>query len=82
MSFHIGQEVICVDGDGINLINGQVYVVEGPGAYDGNIVLVGVCLDRRLRGWSRRRFRPVRKTSIEIFTSMLTPTPTKENVEA
>lgn len=28
------------------------------------------------------RFRPVRKTSISIFTSMLTPTPSKEKTNA
>lgn len=95
MTFKPGDEVVCVDdspprqpGERDRLVKGRIYIVEGIDPENGTgLYLAGMPGHvakpfKHPFGWAPSRFRPVRKTSIEIFTSMLTPTPTKENVEA
>jgi hypothetical protein len=77
MTWPAGTKVECVNGhDNDRLREGSVYTVAGCGG--GRLPEPSVFLveTRHLSGcpfWSRR-FRPIvsRKTSIEIFTAMLT----------
>lgn len=82
MMFRIGQKVVCMD-DGIALngipvfvTSGNIYTI-GFIRHSGCIEVAGV-----LGIYRADRFRPLveRKTSIEIFQRMLTPSRQKESV--
>ncbi len=89
MMFHVGQKVVCVDdrlcvvtGDPTGLRKGAVYTVRGLTS-DGE----GLFVEELYREWVPGiefslwywRFRPVRETSIEVFQSLLNPSP--EDIE-
>lgn len=83
MTFHVGQQVVCVDAAWTSLVEkGSVYTVEG--IKSDCLVLIGVAVGRpySLRGMFKTRFRPVAKTDISIFTAMLNPAPHRENIDA
>ena len=91
MTFHIGQEVVCVDDRGvfnddyfIAVKRGQIYIVAGfsPDG-DGNLIIKGhpYMTWGYDGGWKRGRFRPIVKTDISIFQAMLAPSP-KKRVDA
>lgn len=85
--WHVGQMVVCVDGDfsfkrrgEITPVRGCVYTIRGFTADGTTIWLAEIINDPRHYSdgflecsWKIRRFRPVRKTSIDIFRSLLTP---------
>ena len=83
--FHIGQEVICVDADGLldkwlPLAKGATYTIRGiwPDDISGpeHVYLAEITNSisniGREFAYEATRFRPVRKTDISIFTAMLT----------
>lgn len=86
MTFRVGQKVVCVNAEGsANLVKGAVYTIETIlpemlGTWgDEYVVAIGILLvettpDTDYDCFFPTRFRPVveRKTSIEIFTRMLT----------
>lgn len=84
--FHVGQQVVCVDaspdwrGRPTNVVKNAVYTIAEIGEPDSTgalgLILVEVRPQYRGRpGYRASRFRPVRKTSIEIFERMLTKAP-------
>lgn len=86
-NFHVGQEVVCVDDRPTPLrwpkppTKGAHYTVTEL-RHDGEkCILINVAEHTPTFGWYAHRFRPVRKTSIEIFTSMLNPAPNKKERE-
>lgn len=85
MSFHVGQNVICVDADDTNshgapeLTKGATYIVRWCGDHfdEISVRLVGVGRPHLLARWSdfpfrASRFRPLieRKTDISIFNKI------------
>lgn len=91
--FHVGQQVVCVDDSRwvydptrvpFPLRRGCIYTVAGIEVDDEGCFLfleeVPPCKTHD-GSFRSSRFRPVRKTSIDIFTAMLAPTP-KERVGA
>lgn len=67
-------------------VKGLVYTVRGFSPSDAVYLEEIVCAPYPWNwgigegGWLRRRFRPVKETSIDIFTAMLAPKP--QHVEA
>lgn len=95
MSFGVGDQVVCVHNyakqpDFFCPEKGQVYTIREftshgtePGLRLVEIVNppifhINVGVDEP--AFKRRHFRPVRKTSIEVFTRLLAPTPERETV--
>lgn len=79
MSFHSGQEVTCINanpgfatGEPVNLILNKNYIVDGY-TTRGFLRVIGHDVT-----YSDKRFSPIRKTDISIFTEMLVKTPIKE----
>lgn len=102
MSFHVGQQVVCVDDTGWRVwrelsrpVKGRIYTIRALSlpclCTDPNelgLLLEEIVNPTRLclcgpteDAFFSRRFRPVRKTDISIFTAMLNPSP-KEKVDA
>lgn len=96
MSFHVGQEIICVepklvritDPSWIKLEKERIYTVRKYGqGIDGRAC---VWLNEIIRpinrelGWElgyfAARFRPLIKTDISVFTKMLTTIPNEQTV--
>ncbi len=72
--FDIGQKVVCVHGSvDFNLIEGTIYTISDFGPHTGRILydLAEVKTDVP-HAWLPTRFKPVYKTDISIFQSMLT----------
>lgn len=76
MTFHVGMKVVCIDvapnsfGDTCNLSLNQVYTIRAiEGEVKFGAIGIHVAERRSLDGRAFRstRFRPVTKTSIEIF---------------
>ena len=97
ISFHVGQKVVCIDGQPSSELTkggwcprtGGIYTVRSVFAWNDARYLrleeyrhTGSEGPWGENGWDASRFRPVakRKTSIEIFKAMLTPS--KERVSA
>lgn len=93
MTFHIGQQVVCVDanrsdvGVEVPLVKNAIYTVSGFSTnYWGQtgLLLAEVGLPSKLCGhhpaYRPERFRPVTKTDISIFTAMLVNAPQRETV--
>lgn len=88
MSFHIGEQVVCIvrnsgwyaNHDGSEPISapikGRIYTVAAvlPGGAN-DPAEVYLAFEEIAEEWEAYGFRPVKKTSIDIFTSMLTPAP-------
>jgi hypothetical protein len=79
--FHVGQEVECIDDSPAwknnvpsGLVKGQIYIVAEILPF---IHEYGVSISGKLGKFSCKRFRPLRKTDISIFTAMLNKTPEK-----
>lgn len=94
-NFRVGMKVVFVDdseghdGSRAPLVKGKIYEVfsvEEGRCHDGPAIglkLVGVpVLERYPQGYNSERFRPIveRKTSIEVFRSLLNPSKTRETV--
>ena len=92
MSFRVGQEVVCVDdsdgdwsGPAIRRVlkRQNVYIIAEVipllGGFCG-VQLVGIQCETP-NGFRGERFRPIVTTNINIFTSMLAPSP-KQRVDA
>lgn len=93
MTFRVGQEVVCVRGDGDSWIDDCGGVCPGP---EKNEVLkivwityvdgeMGLCFaeyPNDYDGFVATAFRPVVKTDISIFTAMLDRAPTQETADA
>jgi hypothetical protein len=85
--FHVGQQVVCVDDtparDGLQTAvrRGSIYTIRqilAWGEFVGlRLVEVRDPPERRgiLSGYRAERFRPIRKTSIEVFERMLIKAP-------
>lgn len=88
-NFHVGQSVVCVDDSSFyssldGLTKGKVYTVREVGltSWMDGAPCIRVCEIVRpyhpqspdTPFWARR-FRPVRKTSIEVFEAMLIKAP-------
>jgi hypothetical protein len=85
--FEVGQQVVCVDnkprdwrpfGDPLHV--GGVYTVAGI-TLGGEGVLLHEAVAGSPTGYWANRFRPVRKTSIEVFEQMLAPPPKVRTLE-
>lgn len=80
--FHVGQKVCCIDdspGDvkrfrQYRLEKGTVYTVSAIASHKGApLIQVAELPVPENCYWRASRFRPVRTTSIEVFTDMLVP---------
>lgn len=87
MAFRVSQKVVCIDARKCRgrLVKGSIYTVSGFDL-NGGIDLLGRHSDFGLllsetdpcpghSGFSPRRFRPVKTTSIELFRAMLVTPP-------
>ena len=95
-NFRIGQKICCINTvprygysqecmDG--LTKGTVYTIRWIGIYwDEPCVRLEEIHRPPFEGWeadvpyAANRFRPVKTTSIDVFTAMLAPSPVKETV--
>lgn len=82
--FHVGQNVVCIRGNGFGLKKGHIYTVSAlePPAYSkytGRVDIGLRLLEARPRpgcsAFCASRFRPVKQTSIEIFRQLLVSPP-------
>jgi hypothetical protein len=76
--FHVGQEVECIDNSQAwanripsGLVKGQIYTISAILPFP---IEYGVKVSGRPGRFSHKRFRPLRKTDISIFTAMLNKT--------
>jgi len=83
MAFRVGQEVVCVDaGDQVEwLVDRATYTIRSMSNDGQYLRLVGIFPLGMDLGFFSRRFRPIVKTDISIFTAMLAPSP-KKRVDA
>lgn len=86
MSFHVGQEVECVDDSLTSLVKkGRIYLVEGIGpclgCSAGNIIVNGVRGRSGMHGMLTSRFRPLtkQKSSISFIEGAPTDSETWDN---
>lgn len=87
-NFRVGMKVVCVNADGVAeilFVKGSVYTVSYIGVTQmGNYVinLEEVPVTSPEGSWYASRFRPIveRKTSIEVFRSLLNPSKVGEPV--
>lgn len=90
MSFHVGQRVVCIhNGSWVTLDGfaagelfrvprkGEVFTVAAIDDSDGSGTYLGFAECAPDHGYDSRHFRPVKKTSISVFTRMLIPKPKK-----
>lgn len=85
MTFHVGQEVVCVSvplNNYIGLKKGAIYRITGKGFSNFSGAPCVTIEGSGKQFYFANRFRPVekRKTDISIFTAMLNPQKTKEPV--
>ena len=81
MSFHVGQQVVCVDDtDTALVVKGCVYTVArvcGDGysvrrkEFGPGLKLIEASPANGMDGFCASRFRPVKQTSIEVFRQLL-----------
>ena len=84
--FQVGQQVVCVKSDRFGILErGRIYTVEKVvKGWDGRrrnqygITVCEIDVPQPYAGFVRRRFRPVRKTDISVFQSLLAHAPKRK----
>jgi hypothetical protein len=82
--FRVGQEVVCVDDHScidLGLKRGNIYTIAEIGiSCASDAPIVKLVETSPIQQFWQSRFRPIVKTDISIFTSMLLPAPTHKQV--
>lgn len=83
--FQVGQQVVCVRADrSKKLKRGRIYTIDkivrgwAQGRLQYGVAVCEVSMPQPYAGFVKSRFRPVRKTDISVFTSMLVPAPKRK----